>query len=99
MGSFFGFAGQGVYNILDRRNTAKVTAPTPKKSLWQQITAAKWSPITRLSDEEYTKMLSERLLRVEAEIAVLDDEIAELETQKELRQDIARLQEERRTKT
>ena len=35
----------------------------------------KWSPMKVLSDEEYERMLQEKLLRVEAEIAVLDEKI------------------------
>jgi hypothetical protein len=84
MGSAFGFTGQGVYNILDQKHTAAVTTPVPRKTLWERITMSNWSPITKLSDEEYTTLLSEKLLRVEAEIAMLDDEIAELQEQGEL---------------
>lgn len=32
-----------------------------------------------LSDEDYEHMLSEKLLRVEAEIAILDEEMAKLQ--------------------
>lgn len=35
----------------------------------------KWSPMKVLSDEQYERMLRERLLKVEAEIAILDEKI------------------------
>jgi hypothetical protein len=39
---------------------------------------SKWSPVTYLSDQEYEKILQEKLLRVDAEIAVVDDTIREI---------------------
>lgn len=38
----------------------------------------KYSPMTRLSDRDYEKRLEERLLRVDAEIAIIDDTIKSL---------------------
>lgn len=40
---------------------------------------SKWIPLRSLSDQEYREMLSEKLLSIEAEIALLDDKIEELE--------------------
>lgn len=40
-----------------------------------------WSPITVMTDAEYADLLRERLVKVEAEIAVIDDKIAELRKQ------------------
>ena len=37
-----------------------------------------WSPITPLSDDAYARMLEEKLLRVEADIAIVDDSIREV---------------------
>ncbi|KAK3302284.1 uncharacterized protein B0T15DRAFT_299655 [Chaetomium strumarium] len=39
---------------------------------------SKYNPITRLSDQDYEKILEEQLLRVEADIAITDDRIKEL---------------------
>ncbi|OAL40495.1 hypothetical protein AYO20_00231 [Fonsecaea nubica] len=44
---------------------------------------AAFSPMKSLSDKEYEDLLSEKLLRVEAEIAVLDDKIATLRAAKD----------------
>lgn len=39
---------------------------------------SKWSPLKKLTDDEYLDMMSEKMLRVEADIALIDDRIAEL---------------------
>ncbi|KAK3692191.1 hypothetical protein B0T22DRAFT_446651 [Podospora appendiculata] len=70
MFSLFGAGGQVVANALrPGENDA-----TP----WGRILDHKFSPMTRLSDREYENMLEEKLLRVEAEIALVDDHINEL---------------------
>jgi hypothetical protein len=49
------------------------------KPLMQRVAESKWIPLRSLSDQEYREMLSEKLLSIEAEIALLDDKIEELE--------------------
>jgi hypothetical protein len=49
------------------------------KPLMQRMADSKWIPLRSLSDQEYRGMLSEKLLSVEAEIALLDEKIQELE--------------------
>ena len=44
----------------------------------ERLANSRWSPVKILSDEEYENMLQEKLLRVEAEIAVLDEHIENL---------------------
>ncbi|KAI0180240.1 hypothetical protein GGR52DRAFT_234039 [Hypoxylon sp. FL1284] len=39
---------------------------------------SKWSPMKRLSDEEYEEKLEEKILRINAEIAIIDENIAAL---------------------
>lgn len=39
--------------------------------------------MTRLTDEEYEHVLEEKLLRLDTEIALIDDNIADLRAQKE----------------
>ena len=39
------------------------------------VTTRKWSPIQMLSDEEYREIMMRKLLKVEAEIAVLEDDV------------------------
>lgn len=79
MFSLFGAGGQAVANW--RAARAANAPPTPSKRFW-----ARWSPFTRLSDRDYEKILEERLLRVEVDIAMVDDHIRELrESEKQMR--------------
>lgn len=47
------------------------------------LLSSKWSPLKPLTEKEYEHILEERILRLNAEIAVIDDHIASLKTQKE----------------
>ena len=42
---------------------------------------SKLSPLKKLTDKEYEDYLEEKLLKVETEIALIDDRIAELRAQ------------------
>ena len=85
MFTIFGYIGQSLYNTIDERNTRKsqqeATEGNEAGSLWRRIANSKWSPMKVLTDEEYEKILQEKLLRVRAEIAVLDDDIEKLKAQ------------------
>ena len=80
----FGFVGQTVYNKLDARHAQQVAvemgSPKEKKTkdVWNRIAEMKWMPMRALSDEEYGNMLRERLLRIEADIALVDEEVERL---------------------
>ncbi|RFU75855.1 beta-ketoacyl synthase [Trichoderma arundinaceum] len=39
---------------------------------------SRWSPLKKLTDQEYIDMMDEKILRVDADIALIDDRIAEL---------------------
>ncbi|KAL7935179.1 hypothetical protein V8C35DRAFT_298711 [Trichoderma chlorosporum] len=41
---------------------------------------SKWSPLKKLTDQEYIDMMEEKILRVDVDIALIDDRIAELRT-------------------
>ena len=71
MFSLFGAGGQVIVNW--RAARAASNPSTLGKGFW-----SRWSPLTRLSDQDYEKILEERLLRVEADIAIVDDHIKEL---------------------
>lgn len=51
--------------------------PKEKKS----IMASKWSPMRQISDQEYEKILEDKMLRIDAELAILNDNIAALKEQ------------------
>ena len=52
-------------------------------SPWQRLISSKWSPVKVLSDEEYSRILSEKLIVVEAEIATIDEELKQLKDRKD----------------
>ncbi|KAJ5250069.1 hypothetical protein N7489_000479 [Penicillium chrysogenum] len=75
--SLLGYCGQSVFNRVDAwqmENAHKTSKP-----LMQRMAESKWVPLRTLSDQEYREMLSEKLLSIDAEIALLDDKIQELE--------------------
>lgn len=76
--TLLGYGGQSVFNRVDAWQMER--AQTPSKPLMQRMAESKWIPLRHLSDEEYRNMLNEKLLSVEAEIALLDEKIEQLES-------------------
>jgi len=71
-----GAGGQKIYSIIDASRSARPVLDDPdREHTWLN---SKWSPVKILSDDEYEKMLRERLLRVNAEIALLDENVERL---------------------
>ena len=81
MFSLFGFTGQYVYNIMDAQRTEEFKAGpmAPKENFAHWLAGKKWSPFSVLSDEAYEKLLMERMLKIDVEVALIDDRIRELE--------------------
>ncbi|CAJ2506084.1 Uu.00g002140.m01.CDS01 [Anthostomella pinea] len=73
---FFGTLGAGSSYVSQRYKSSE---PNPKTSWFD----SKWSPMQRLSDEDYEEKLSEKLLRLRAEIAIIDDNIEALKAAKQ----------------
>lgn len=48
-------------------------------SMLDQMFRSKWNPIKKLTDEEYERMLRGKLLAVDAELAITNEAIDELE--------------------
>ncbi|KAF1834680.1 hypothetical protein BDW02DRAFT_579367 [Decorospora gaudefroyi] len=110
MFGLFGWTGQHGYDYLDARNSRGLRAKAelremgeekPKANFMHKFAKSKWSPMSVLSDEEYENMMQEKLLRVEAEIALIDDRIeafrkkaVEMETQRKTEkvQELAQMQ-------
>lgn len=83
MFSIFGLLGQTIYNSMDAQHTQELQlADTEGQKVdsrfWRRVADSKWSPMKALSDEEYENMLREKLLRVNAEIALLDESVEKL---------------------
>ncbi|KAF2104925.1 hypothetical protein NA57DRAFT_51717 [Rhizodiscina lignyota] len=74
--SGLGYLGQTVYDKLDARNTEQV-AKGPQEKLWVRMAKSKWSPMKAISDEEYEAMLQEKILKLDVEIALIDERIEE----------------------
>lgn len=66
--ALLGGLGQVAYNFADSRERKA----TSDQGSWLN---SRWSPVKALSDDEYGKILQERLLRLNAEIALLDENI------------------------
>ncbi|KAF2809087.1 uncharacterized protein BDZ99DRAFT_571914 [Mytilinidion resinicola] len=89
MFTVFGYGGQSIYNALDARNTheqqEKLQHPKPPEegNIIHRIAKSRWSPMKFLSDEEYEHMLQEKLLSIEAEIAMIDDTIEKIKKERD----------------
>ncbi|KAG0124381.1 hypothetical protein HOY82DRAFT_573246 [Tuber indicum] len=81
-----GLGGQYAYNVADARHTQEVIEKMenrePKESIFDRAIRSRWSPVKRLTSKEYADMLKEKLLAVEADIAIANEEIEKLERQK-----------------
>lgn len=73
--ALFGVGGQSLYDLADARHTAAKTNDSTEGRSWLD---SKWSPVKLLTDDEYEKMLQEKLLRVNAEIALVEESIEKL---------------------
>jgi len=80
MFAVFGAAGQALYNTADARNSELAEKGEFEKR--NSFLNSKWSPMKVLSDSEYENMLREKLLRVNAQIALVDENIQALGAQK-----------------
>lgn len=82
MFALFGAAGQALYNSADAR-ASQLPPQTGERDLKDSWLNSKWSPMKVLSDKEYESMLREKLLKVEAEIALVDESIEALRVQEQ----------------
>lgn len=78
--SLLGYVGQSAYNAIDSWQMEQ--ASVPSKSFLQRLADSKWVPLRSLSDDDYRGILNEKVLSIEAEIALLDEKIQELEKAK-----------------
>jgi hypothetical protein len=79
MFSLFGFVGQTVSSYYDKTDVP--VSDEPQLNFWQKFAGLKWMPVTVLKDNEYEDMLRERQLKLEAEIALVDERIEALKAQ------------------
>lgn len=79
-----GLVGQSAYNIADARHTQYIAQKAERQlsgglGFWGRAMRSKWSPVTRLTTREYEDMLKEKLLVLEADLALANEEIERLE--------------------
>lgn len=65
-----GLGGQGIAN----RYEASKNRPKDEQGGFMRS----WSPLKKLTDDEYLDMLNDKVLKAEVDIALIDDKIAEL---------------------
>lgn len=54
--------------------------------LMDRMFNTRWNPIKKLSNEEYSNMLEDRLLRVDADIAIAEEELLKLKQEAALKE-------------
>ncbi|KAI2626470.1 hypothetical protein GGR54DRAFT_591082 [Hypoxylon sp. NC1633] len=72
---FFGTVGAGTSYLSQQFKSDPNNNDVKSKSSWLD---SRWSPLKRLSDQDYGKMLEEKILRIDAEISIIDENIAAL---------------------
>lgn len=85
MWGIVGLGGQYAYNVADAwhtRDVLEASQMTNRPSLLDRAFRSRWNPIKKLSNEEYERLLNGKLLAVEVELAIVDEEIEKLEKQR-----------------
>lgn len=75
-----GLVGQGIGN----RWQASKNAPKDDSGGFMRT----WSPLKKLTDEEYLDMMNDKILKVEVDIALIDEKIADLRQKERAQQDM-----------
>lgn len=68
-----GAGGQAVADAM----AARAKESDGQKTDWL---ASRWSPLKAMSDEEYAKFIEDKILKLEVEIAIVDEKIAAVQT-------------------
>ena len=68
-----GICGQGLANSLPYYVDSASREP-----LLARLARSRWIPLKSISDQEYENMLNEKILRIDVEIALIDDKLATL---------------------
>ncbi|CAK7216623.1 hypothetical protein SBRCBS47491_002890 [Sporothrix bragantina] len=75
--SIFGASGQAIINKMPTGDAAAQDAKP--KSSWLD---SKWSPVTPMSDAEYAAFIDDKILKLDVEMAMIDDKLAALRASK-----------------
>lgn len=74
-----GYVGQLTYNSFYAKPAFVVEGP--RETFWQRMAKKSWTPFKLISNEEYADMLREKVLKLDVEVAVLEDKIAAMRKQ------------------
>ena len=77
MTGLIGCAGQSGYETFSEKKSDINSVDS--RPLMERLSESKWMPLKSLSNEEYAQMLNDKLLRLEVEISMIDDKIANLQ--------------------
>ncbi|CAK7242322.1 MAG: hypothetical protein STHCBS139747_003810 [Sporothrix thermara] len=80
--SIFGASGQAVLNKMPSGDAAADPNAKPKSS-WLD---SKWSPVTPMTDAQYAAFIDDKILKLDVELAMIDDKLAALRASKAARE-------------
>ena len=92
MFTIFGYTGQRLFNWADGKHTesayrkAEARAEGREKGFWDVVAEMKWSPVRKITDAEYAGMLRDKVLKIEADIALVDGEMERLKEEEKTRE-------------
>jgi hypothetical protein len=83
MGTLLGTSGQIGYNMIHtwqvkREQELSISSSQSSNSRLKNLLDSSWSPVKLLNKEDYQKILNDKLLSVDAEIAIVEEEIASM---------------------
>jgi hypothetical protein len=90
MFGLFGYIGQYSYEKLDASHAAKANGPEGEGLIQSWATAigtSKWSPIKKIDNQQYELLMRDKLLHVDAELAVIEEDLTALRKEQALLQE------------
>ena len=82
-----GYVGQRSYAGLDSLRSKGHVAPNDAssqwtRSLWQQIPSARWTFLKALSDDDYKRLLANKILVIDSELVSIEENIQTFRSQR-----------------
>ena len=93
--ALMGFVGQRAIIWADERHARSVEREKDEETAGREevergwidrVASMKWTGLTKLTNDEYAGILGEKMLKIEAQIAIIDEQIEELRLEKEKQQ-------------
>ena len=77
--SLLGVCGEAIANLLSQGRPQPSTVEGRSMGVWESMLRSRWSPMKALSDGEYLATLEEKMLRLDLDVASIDEEIRTLQ--------------------